>query len=167
MTDHITPELIEATNDLFKDGKNLAYLGNDHRKLEEILPKDDWRLKEILKFRKEVKMGDNKNKNKCIDRLRQKLIESNITDPYAQAFILQEFQLRQAQLIKVVDISPTAYRMNISPFKNINLKYKKTVEEVMLIINKNTIQQYYRKYLYLTKGELIYGYNSTKRQRNN
>ena len=61
MTDHITPELIEATNDLFKNGKNTAYLGNDHRKLEEILPKDDWRLKEILKFRKEVKMGDNKS----------------------------------------------------------------------------------------------------------
>ena len=58
MTDHITPELIEATNNLFEDGKILTYLGNDHRKLEEILPKDDWRLKEILKFRKEVKMGD-------------------------------------------------------------------------------------------------------------
>lgn len=167
MTDHITPELINATNDLFENGKNTAYLSNNHRKLEEILPKDDWRLKEILKFRKEVKMGDNKNKDECIDKLRKKLIESEVTDPYAQAFVLQEFQLRQVQLLKVVDISPTTYRMNISPFKNINLRYKKTAEEVMLTINKSTIQQYYRKYLYLTKGGLIYGHNSTKKQRNN
>lgn len=166
MTDHITSKLIEATNDLFKNGTSAEYLSNNHRKLEEILPKDDWRLREILKFRKNVQQGDIENKNKYVKKIRQKLNKLGITDQYAQAFVLQEFQLRQAQLVKIANISPTAYRMNILPFKNINLQYKKTVEEVMLEINQETINQYYQKYLYLTKGGLTYGYNSTKKQRN-
>lgn len=166
MTDHITPKLIEATNDLFKNGTNAEYLSNNHRKLEEILPKDDWRLREILKFRKNVQQGDIEKKNKYAKKIRQKLNKFGITDQYAQAFVLQEFQLRQAQLVKIANISLTAYRMNISPFKNINLQYKKTAEEVMLEINQETVNQYYQKYLYLTKGGLAYGYNSTKKQRN-
>lgn len=86
---------------------------------EEILAPDDWRLQEIMKFRKELKLREPKRIKEAEWRIKQYFYKYNINNPFAQAYILRKIGTKQSSILKLTGLSKHDYYLHVgSLFRN-------------------------------------------------
>ena len=86
---------------------------------EEILAPDDWRLQEIMKFRKELKLREPKRIKEAEWRIKQYFYKHNINNPFAQAYILRKIGTKQSSILKLTGLSKHDYYLHVgSLFRN-------------------------------------------------
>ena len=86
---------------------------------EEILAPDDWRLQEIMKFRKELKLREPKRIKEAEWRIKQYFYKHNINTPFAQAYILRKIGTKQSSILKLTGLSKHDYYLHVgSLFRN-------------------------------------------------
>src|SRR5699024_476730 len=86
---------------------------------EEILDPDDWRLQEIMKFRKELKLREPKRIKEAEWRIKQYFHKHNINNHFAQAYILRKIGTKQSSILKLTGLSKHDYYLHVgSLFRN-------------------------------------------------
>ena len=86
---------------------------------EEILDPDDWRLQEIMKFRKDLKLREPKRIKEAEWRIKQYFYKHNINNPFAQAYILRKIGTKQSSILKLTGLSKHDYYLHVgSLFRN-------------------------------------------------
>ena len=96
--DCITPMLSEALN-------SIDDWGDLREKVENILPPDDWRLQEILKFRKRIVLAEKSREQHDITAIRQELAKRKLTDKQYQTEFLYEHGLSAGKITAIIDIA--------------------------------------------------------------
>ena len=76
---------------------------------EEVLDPDDWRLQEIMKFRKGLKLREPRRIKEAEWRIKQYFYKHNINNPFAQAYILRKIGTKQATILKITGLSKPEY----------------------------------------------------------
>lgn len=86
---------------------------------EEILDPDDWRLQEIMKFRKGLKLREPRRIKKAEWRIKRYFHKHNINNPFAQAYILRKIGTKQSSILKLTGLSKHDYYLHVgSLFRN-------------------------------------------------
>ena len=107
--------LLEAMNSLTKNNE----WGGNNVMPEEILDPDDWRLQEIMKFRKELKLREPRRIKEAEWRIKQYFQKHNINNPFAQAYILRKIGTKQSSILKLIGLSKHDYYLHVgSLFRN-------------------------------------------------
>ena len=107
--------LLEAMNSLTKNNE----WGGNNVMPEEILDPDDWRLQEIMKFRKELKLREPRRIKEAECRIKQYFQKHNINNPFAQAYILRKIGTKQSSILKLTGLSKHDYYSHVgSLFRN-------------------------------------------------
>ena len=107
--------LLEAMNSLTKNNE----WGGLNVMPEEILDPDDWRLQEIMKFRKELKLREPRRIKEAECRIKQYFQKHNINNPFAQAYILRKIGTKQSSILKLTGLSKHDYYLHVgSLFRN-------------------------------------------------
>lgn len=96
--DCITPMLSEALN-------SIDDWGDLREKVENILPPDDWRLQEILKFRKRIVLAEKSREQHDITAIRQELAKRKLTDKQYQTEFLYQHGLSAGKITAIIDIA--------------------------------------------------------------
>ena len=96
--DCITPMLSEAL-DSIKDWGDLR------EKIENILPPGDWRLQEIIKFRKRIALAEKSREQHDITAIRKELAKRKLTDKQYQTEFLYEHGLSAGKITAIIDIA--------------------------------------------------------------
>ena len=93
--------------------------GEVNETLEEILDPDDWRLQEIMKFRKGLKLREPRRIKEAEWRIKQYFYKHNINNPFAQAYILRKIGTKQSSILKLTGLSKHDYYLHVgSLFRN-------------------------------------------------
>lgn len=95
--DLITPDLSEALN-------AIDNWGALREKIDNVLPPDDWRMKEIIKFRKQIASAEKLREQHDIKAIRQELAKRNLTDKQYQTEFLYQHGLSAGKITKIIDI---------------------------------------------------------------
>lgn len=86
---------------------------------EEILAPNDWRLQEIMKFRKGLKLREARRIKEAEWRIKQYFYKHNINNPLAQAYILRKIGTKQSSILKLTGLSKHDYYLHVgSLFRN-------------------------------------------------
>lgn len=86
---------------------------------EEVLDPDDWRLQEIMKFRKGLKLREPRRIKEAEWRIKQYFYKHNINNPFAQAYILRKIGTKQSSVLKLTGLSKHDYYLHVgSLFRN-------------------------------------------------
>lgn len=96
--DCITPMLSEALN-------SIDDWGDLREKVENILPPGDWRLQEILKFRKRIVLAEKSREQHDITAIRQELAKRKLTDKQYQTEFLYQHGLSAGKITAIIDIA--------------------------------------------------------------
>ena len=96
--DCITPMLSEALN-------SIDDWGGLREKVENILPPGDWRLQEILKFRKRIALAEKSREQHDITAIRQELAKRKLTDKQYQTEFLYQHGLSAGKITAIIDIA--------------------------------------------------------------
>ena len=80
---------------------------------EEILAPDDWRLQEIMKFRKGLKLREPRRIKEAEWRIKQYFYKHNINNPFAQAYILRKIGTKQSTILKITGLSKPEYYRHV------------------------------------------------------
>lgn len=96
--DCITPMLSEALN-------SIDDWGDLREKVENILPPGDWRLQEILKFRKRIVLAEKSREQHDITAIRQELARRKLTDKQYQVEFLYQHGLSAGKITAIIDIA--------------------------------------------------------------
>lgn len=96
--DCITPMLSEALN-------SIDDWGDSREKVESILPPGDWRLQEILKFRKRVALAEKSREQHDITAIRKELARRKLTDKQYQTEFLYQHGLSAVKITTIIDIA--------------------------------------------------------------
>ena len=102
---------------------------------EEILDPDDWRLQEIMKFRKELKLREPKRIKEAEWRIKQYFYKHNINNPFAQAYILRKIGTKQSSILKLTGLSKHDYYLHVgSLFRNTGNYRQLRITDVEVIL---------------------------------
>lgn len=111
----IPKRLSEAMDSLSKNNE----WGGHNVMPEEILDPDDWRLQEIMKFRKDLKLREPRRIKEAEWRIKQYFYKRNINNPFAQAYILRKIGTKQSSILKLTGLSKHDYYLHVgSLFRN-------------------------------------------------
>lgn len=93
--------------------------GEVNETLEEILDPDDWRLQEIMKFRRDLELREARRIKESERRIKQYFYKHNINNPFAQAYILRKIGTKQSSILKLTGLSKHDYYLHVgSLFRN-------------------------------------------------
>ena len=107
----ITPMLSEALN-------SIDDWGDLREKVENILPPDDWRLQEILKFRKRIVLAEKSREQHDITAIRQELAKRKLTDKQYQTEFLYQHGLSAGKITAIIDIARSTADKIILEYRN-------------------------------------------------
>ncbi|NMV48548.1 hypothetical protein FOL80_09345 [Lactobacillus reuteri] len=105
----IPKRLSEAMNSLSKNSE----WGGHNVMPEEILDPDDWRLQEIMKFRKGLKLREPRRIKESEWRIKQYFHKHNINNPFVQAYILRKIEAKQSTILEITGLSKPEYCRHI------------------------------------------------------
>ena len=109
--DCITPMLSEALN-------SIDDWGDLREKIENILPPGDWRLQEILKFRKRIALAEKSREQHDIKAIRQELAKRNLTDKQYKTEFLYQHGLSAGKITTIIDIARSTADKIILDYRN-------------------------------------------------
>ena len=96
--DCITPMLSEALN-------SIDDWGDENDKIDCLLSPDDWRLQEILRFRKRIVLAKKSREQRDIAAIRRELARRKLTDKQYQTEFLYQHGLSAGKITKIIDIA--------------------------------------------------------------
>lgn len=102
-------KLLEAMNSLTENNE----WGKAEEMPEDVLAPDDWRLKEILEYRTEMKLREAKRIKEAECRIKQYFQKHNINNPFVQAYILRKIGTKQLNILKITGLSKPEYYRHV------------------------------------------------------
>jgi hypothetical protein len=109
--DCITPMLSEALDSINDWG------GMDD-KIDLILSPDDWRLQEIVKFRKRVALAEKSREQREIADIQKELAKRKLTDKQYQTEFLYQHGLSAGKITAIIDIARSTADKIILEYRN-------------------------------------------------
>ncbi|MFQ6725618.1 hypothetical protein NM958_02380 [Limosilactobacillus reuteri] len=107
---------------------------------EDILDPDDWRLQEIMKFRKELKLREPKRIKEAERRIKQYFYKHNINNPFSQAYILRKIGTKQSSILKLTGLSKHDYYLHVgSLFRNTGNYRQLRITDVEVVLTQEKI----------------------------
>ena len=107
---------------------------------EEILAPDDWRLQEIMKFRKDLKLREPRRIKEAEWRIKQYFYKHNINNPFAQAYILRKIGTKQSSILKLTGLSKHDYYLHVgSLFRNTGNYGQLRITDVEVVLRQEKI----------------------------
>ena len=132
----IPKRLYEAMDSL---SKNNEWGGHDVMP-EEILDPDDWRLQEIMKFRKGLKLREPRRIREAEWRIKQYFHKHNINNPFAQAYILRKIGTKQSSILKLTGLSKHDYYLHVgSLFRNTGNYGQLRITDVEVVLTQEKL----------------------------
>jgi hypothetical protein len=124
-------ELLEAMNSLSENDE----WGGYNVLPEEILDKNDWRLKAIMQYRKAMKEQEGKQERQAAVVIRRIFKSNNINNPYIQAVVLCKLGARRSSILQVTKLSTNEYYEHVAPLFRNKIKAEKiTLLDVVAIL---------------------------------
>ncbi|WP_311403710.1 hypothetical protein [Limosilactobacillus vaginalis] len=96
--DCITPMLSEALN-------SIDDWGDMDDKIDHLLSPNDWRLQEIIKFRKRIALAEKSREQHDITAIRKELARRKLTDKQCQTEFLYQHGLSAGKITEIIDIA--------------------------------------------------------------
>lgn len=96
--DCITPMLSEALD-------SIDDWGGMNDKIDRLLSPNDWRLQEILKFRKRIALAEKSREQHDITAIRKELARRKLTDKQYQTEFLYQHGLSAGKITTIIDIA--------------------------------------------------------------
>lgn len=107
---------------------------------EEILAPDDWRLQEIMKFRKGLKLREPRRIKEAEWRIKQYFYKHNINNPFAQAYILRKIGTKQSSILKLTGLSKHDYYLHVgSLFRNTGNYRQLRITDVEVVLTQEKL----------------------------
>lgn len=109
--DLITPDLSEALN-------SIDDWGDMDDKIDHLLSPNDWRLQEIIKFRKRIALAEKSREQHDIVAIRKELARRKLTDKQCQTEFLYQHGLSAGKITKIIDIPKSTADQIILNYRN-------------------------------------------------
>lgn len=109
--DCITPMLSEALD-------SIDDWGGMNDKIDHLLSPNDWRLQEILKFRKRIALAEKSREQHDITAIRKELAIRKLTDKQYQTEFLYQHGLSAGKITKIIDIPKSTADQIILNYRN-------------------------------------------------
>ena len=107
---------------------------------EDILDPDDWRLQEIMKFRKGLKLREPRRIKEAEWRIKQYFYKHNINNPFAQAYILRKIGTKQSSILKLTGLSKHDYYLHVgSLFRNTGNYRQLRITDVEVVLTQEKL----------------------------
>ncbi|EEJ39771.1 hypothetical protein [Limosilactobacillus vaginalis] len=100
--------------------------GSSKEKIDDVLSPNDWRMKEIIKFRERIESSDVSRKQRAINKIRSELKRLNITDDEAKIRKLYESGLGNNRIKAITGIPLTRIDQQINEYRRAHSGYMKT-----------------------------------------
>ena len=114
--------------------------GEVNEMLEDILDPDDWRLQEIMKFRKGLKLREPRRIKEAEWRIKQYFYKHNINNPFAQAYILRKIGTKQSSILKLTGLSKHDYYLHVgSLFRNTGNYGQLRITDVEVVLTQEKL----------------------------
>ena len=114
--------------------------GEVNETLEEILDPDDWRLQEIMKFRRDLELREAKRIKESERRIKQYFHKHNINNPFAQAYILRKIGTKQATILKITGLSKPEYYRHVGVlFRNTGYYGQLRITDVEVVLTQEKL----------------------------
>lgn len=114
--------------------------GEVNETLEDILDPDDWRLQEIMKFRKGLKLREPRRIKEAEWRIKQYFHKHNINNPFAQAYILRKIGTKQSSILKLTGLSKRDYYLHVgSLFRNTGNYGQLRITDVEVVLTQEKL----------------------------
>lgn len=132
----IPKRLYEAMDSLSKNNE----WGGVNEMPEDILDPDDWRLQEIMKFRKGLKLREPRRIKEAEWRIKQYFHKHNINNPFAQAYILRKIGTKQSSILKLTGLSKHDYYLHVgSLFRNTGNYGQLRITDVEVVLTQEKL----------------------------
>lgn len=107
---------------------------------EDLLAPDDWRLKAILSYRKQTIENEGAKLERAGQRVKQYLIDNDVVNPYAQAYILRKIGLKQAWILKLTKLGKSDYYNHIAVLFRSKKRYgNKDILDVEMLLKYSNL----------------------------
>lgn len=107
---------------------------------EEILDPDDWRLQEIMKFRKGLKLRESRRIKGAEWRIKQYFHKHDINNPLAQAYILRKIGTKQSTILKITGLSKPEYYRHVGVlFRNTGHYGRLRITDVEVVLTQEKL----------------------------
>ena len=114
--------------------------GEVNETLEEILDPDDWRLQEIMKFRRDLELREARRIKESERRIKQYFYKHNINNPFAQAYILRKIGTKQSSILKLTGLSKHDYYLHVgSLFRNTGNYGQLRITDVEVVLTQEKL----------------------------
>ncbi|MGE9995179.1 hypothetical protein [Limosilactobacillus reuteri] len=114
--------------------------GEVNETLEEILDPDDWRLQEIMKFRRDLELREARRIKESERRIKQYFHKHNINNPFAQAYILRKIGTKQATILKITGLSKPEYYSHVGVlFRNTGNYGQLRITDVEVVLTQEKL----------------------------
>ena len=114
--------------------------GEVNETLEEILDPDDWRLQEIMKFRRDLELREARRIKESERRIKQYFHKHNINNPFAQAYILRKIGTKQSSILKLTGLSKHDYYLHVgSLFRNTGNYGQLRITDVEVVLTQEKL----------------------------
>ena len=107
---------------------------------EEILAPNDWRLQEIMKFRRDLELREAIRIKESERRIKQYFYKHNINNPFAQAYILRKIGTKQSSILKLTGLSKHDYYLHVgSLFRNTGHYGQLRITDVEVVLTQEKL----------------------------
>lgn len=107
---------------------------------EEILDPDDWRLQEIMKFRRELELREARRIKESEWRIKQYFHKHNINNPFAQAYILRKIEATKSTILEITGLSKPEYYRHIGVlFRNAGYYGQLRITDVEVVLTQEKL----------------------------
>ena len=107
---------------------------------EDILDPDDWRLQEIMKFRRDLELREARRIKESERQIKQYFHKHNINNPFAQAYILRKIGTKQATILKITGLSKPEYYRHVGVlFRNTGYYGQLRITDVEVVLMQENL----------------------------
>ena len=107
---------------------------------EDILDPDDWRLQEIMKFRRDLELREARRIKESERRIKQYFHKHNINNPFAQAYILRKIGAKQSTILKITGLSKPEYYRHVGVlFRNTGNYGQLRITDVEVVLTQEKL----------------------------
>ena len=107
---------------------------------EDILDPDDWRLQEIMKFRRDLELREARRVKESEWRIKQYFHKRNINNHFAQAYILRKIGAKQSTILKITGLSKPEYYRHVGVlFRNTGNYGQLRITDVEVVLTQEKL----------------------------
>ncbi|NMV48354.1 hypothetical protein FOL80_01320 [Lactobacillus reuteri] len=132
----IPKRLFEAMNSLSKNNE----WGEATEMPEDVLAPSDWRLQEIMKFRRDLELREARRIKESEWRIKQYFHKHNINNPFAQAYILRKIEAKQSTILEITGLLKPEYYRHIGVlFRNAGRYRQLRITDVEAVLTQEKL----------------------------